>query len=94
MKLKFEPISGLHISAGTELKYFQYIGILYSADILGEDVVEGRIKYMNDGFFYMQECNHGSLYVIELSCQVEVDEKAPKLVYFIYIDSYQDQNFD
>ena len=75
MKLKFESVSGLHISACSELKYVRYIG-----NQKEDDVVEGCIKYSNEGFFYMSECIHGALYAIELFCDMDMDDKVAKLV--------------
>lgn len=82
LKLKFEPISGLSISVCSELKYFRYIGgMIYHFDKLEDDVDQGVIKYTNDtGFFYLPECTHGALYAIELFCDINMDDKVPKLV--------------
>lgn len=46
----------------------------------GDEILEGYIKYVDEGFFHMSECNNGALYAIELLCELNMDENSPKLV--------------
>ena len=46
--------------------------------------MESYIKYSNEGFFHMSECINGALYAIELFCDMNMDDKVPKLVRRFY----------